>query len=187
MINTVLRAALLGSAMVLASVSADATVVTFDGLGISALPVSTGGLDFGTLGGSGFTSTWTSNSPNSNGTDNLIAGYGTGVTITKTGGGNFTLNSIQMSISWYNSNAVENILINGIGYSIFQALNTISLNLVNVSSVSITGISGGYWLADNVTYNASVVPIPAALPLLATGLAGVVALGRRRRANRKAA
>ena len=174
------------SAMVLASATmANASVLTFD----DVVPdfnnfgtYSYGGYDF--TNGGGFAAIWPGYSPNSNGTPNLIYGYpfGNSLTITKTGGGLFDFNSIEMAISWYDSNPAETISINGNPFALSQLLTTYNFNLLGVSSVSITGFDSGYWVADNINVNSvSAVPLPAALPLFLTGLAGVAALSRRRR------
>jgi hypothetical protein len=167
--------------------AADATVLTFDDY--SPAPdftyptvINYGGLTFTADPASvGVQSVWDSNSPNSNGTNNLIYGYGAGITITQTGGGVFDLLSLDMSISWYDANLTEDIFINGTLYTLGQGIASLTTNLLGVSSVTITGLSDGYWLADNIETSASAVPVPASLPLLLVALGGLGVAARRRK------
>ncbi|MFO1089663.1 MAG: VPLPA-CTERM sorting domain-containing protein [Hyphomicrobiales bacterium] len=52
-----------------------------------------------------------------------------------------------------------------------------TLVFINITPPSVTPPGGG------VNGNGAVIPIPAALPLFATGLAGLAYIGRRRKAN----
>lgn len=140
--------------------------------------VSYQGLDF--TSGSGIMYVWDPGSPNGNGTPSLIYAFGSPVTITKTGGGIFDLNSFDMTISWYDSNASEVILVNGNPITLIQGLQTYNLNLLGVTSVTVSELpsGSGYWLMDNVVYNTT--PEPGTLALLGSGvLAGVGALRRK--------
>ena len=171
------------------AVSAHASVVTFDSyspLNTLFSSTSDGGLDFA-ASSSGFAYVWDGNSPNSNGTPNLILGLGDSdtITITRSGGGVFDLNSIDFAISWFSTDASDTIFINGSPLVITSTLTTYGLNLVGVSSVTITGLSSdsGYWLADNIVYNAATsVPEPSSLALAALACAAMAC--RRRRMNR---
>ncbi len=159
---------------------AQAAVLTFDDANLYAYDqVQTyGGLSF-TKGGD-YLFFWDGSSPNGNGTRALIS-LGP-VTITRTGGGIFDLLSLQLALSFYIASASEEVTINGAPVTLTQGLTTFSPNLIGVSSVTITGLSGGYFLADNLEVELSAVPVPASLPLLAAGLAGLGLLRRRKSA-----
>jgi hypothetical protein len=112
---------------------------------------------------------------------------------------NFTLNSFYLTAAWNNG---LNVLIQGfddgnVVNSINLVVSTLSptlftLNWTGIDRILLTtsggtnvgyGGSGTHFAMDNLVVNASVsaVPVPAALPLLATGLGALVAAGRRRK------
>jgi hypothetical protein len=129
---------------------------------------------------------WDATSPNSNGTNNnIFAGFVPTdyEAITLAGGGVFSLTSLDMAISWYDSNPAEIITINGTPITITQTLTTYVLNLTNVTEVDISGVpsGAGYWLADNLTYSAAVPEPASATMLLGSCAVGMAAFGWKRR------
>lgn len=175
------------SVALLVSVAGAATV-DFDSytpLDACSSTISVGGLDFTGNGincSSNYMYVWDGSSPNGNGTPALIfAGFGTGATMTMslTGGGAFTLNSVDMTISWYDSNPSEMITANGNPIMLMQMLMTYSLNITG-TSITFTDVpsGSGYWLMDNVVYNTT--PEPGTIALLGSGmLAGIGFLRRK--------
>ena len=175
----------------LAATSVSAALVDFDDVVPDFLGTASfdnGGLTFSNSSSTAFMDVWDSTSPNSL-TNNLIfSDFGSGdeLTITRTGGGLFSLGSIDFAISWYSNALSDTIVVNGNALVIDTVLTTYNLNLINVSSVSIGGLStsgsdSGYWLADNINYSVAAIPLPAALPLLLLALGGLGVVARRRR------
>jgi hypothetical protein len=174
--------------LVVATISqASAATVTFDDAYANSIlyDVYSNGSSFSDLGltftnNGSYMYVWDSSSPNSNGTNNLIflgSGGSDYLTITKTGGGAFDLYKLDMSISWYDPNTTENILVNGSPITLIQGIQTYTLNLLGVTQVNITGVTG-YWLADNIKTNVA-APLPGSLLLLGSCLVGLIGLRRR--------
>ena len=189
-----------GLVLALANGSSQASVITFDDPNSNAIisqqftSFSVGGLTF-TQNGGGLTYVWNADSPNSNGTNNLISAFGSYLAITKTGGGLFDLSSLDLTISWYDSEPTESVLINATPFVLTQGMQTFNLGLTGVSQVNIADIgnNGGYWALDNITFNwitfnqipgapAASVPEPTSIWLLGLGFAGF-AFSRRKKAR----
>ncbi len=105
----------------------------------------------------------------------------------------FTLNSFYATAAWTNG---LQLFLEGIddGLVVFSTSLSLSNTLASLVTLNWSGIdtfrmrtSDNSQVAfDNVTVNVSSVPVPAALPLLATGIIGLGAAARRRN-KRKAA
>ncbi len=190
---TLLSIFLLSSIAVAGTVTFNSyTPLNMDSCGVT---ISSEGLNFGDASGNGCTPThlyvWDGGSPNGNGTDALIYGFGEdfGVTITATGGSTFTLNSVDMAISWYDENTSEVIpvtaFLNGGGtvteyITLVQGLQTYHFSFGDVTSVEFGGIADGYWLMDNVAFNNNAVPEPGSLLTFGSGLLGIAGVVRRK-------
>jgi PEP-CTERM motif len=185
------------SMALLASVAGAVPIVTFDSytpLDVCIPSASTGGLDFTSTSANicagDYMYVFDGTSPNGNGTPALIYGFRNAVAVTQTGGGAFTLSSVDMTISWYDVNPSEDITVvaNWAGggstsytLTLIQGLQTYALNYANVSSVDFYALpsGSGYWLMDNVNYGTA-TPEPGTLALLGSGvLTGLGVLRRR--------
>jgi len=166
---------IIGLCLYLFAVSATATVVTFDDVATDIpTPFVSGGLLFS--GETGETFAWnTTGSSSDNGTQALAIGFGSAVTVTRDGGGLFSLDSLDAGLSWYTAlssfevNVGSETITLGIGYSTYSFTS-----LTNISSLTITpGPTDGYIAIDNINWSdSSAVPEPGSLVLLGLGLAG---------------
>lgn len=176
--------AVIGVTAALISIPSQAnTVITFDDpasnaeVGLlfdSAIPGRgfshfTDGFTFTSRGG--FMIIQDGSTPNSNGTNSLtfnswipdswipVGGPYTGVDITRTGGGVFDLISIDMTISecFYDCSTPKTIFANGSPIVITEGMRTFTLELTDVSEVTISGSDSIRWALDNVV---AAVPVP---------------------------
>jgi hypothetical protein len=176
---------ILAALVVLASSAnvSSASVVTFEDQP-SGTPTTftSGGLTFTSPSGIGYV--WAAGSGKAdNGTNNLIIGYNSTITITKTGGGTFTLTQLDAGLSWYTGEDSYNLTVNGTDViTLGNTFKTYSFeDLTNVTSVILTStLNDGYLGVDNIVYEDDQVPEPANLLLLGIGTIGLVVTHRRK-------
>ena len=125
----------------------------------------------------------------------LFTNYGySSTTMTKIGGGAFTLNSIDVADIFNNGdggsylNYSYTLSDNSTGtgkfkVDVFKGYQTLVLNLANLTSFSFTPDIHLEWVQfDNVHVgDVAAVPLPAALPLFGAAIAGMSMVGRQRR------
>lgn len=193
---------LLGAICLLAlwTTLAGAATVTFDSYGSqdTCMPsIDSEGLSFSSAAvdcTNNYLYVWDNSSPHSNGTPALIYGFNGFVAVTQTGGGAFDLNSVEMTLSWYedafpSEDITATAHFQGGGTStmtltLLQGLQTYNLNFLDVTEVdfSATPSASGYWLMDNVNYNGvTTTPEPGSLVLLGVGILGGIGILRRKR------
>ncbi len=125
---------------------------------------------------------WDGNAWNSGGNPGLIYAYGPPMTVTLTAGGPFNLDSLDATLSFYNSDPSDTMSL--VGY--LQGGGTVSQDLTlvqglqnydlvgfsDVTSVSIGDVPN-YWLISSVTYSTSSTIPEGGASLLYLLLAGV--------------
>jgi hypothetical protein len=177
-----------------------ATVIDFESLPPFGSPNPVvAGLAFTSTG---FADVWINN-PNGNGTQSLINGYGP-LTIAPVGGGSFDLLRFDWTISWYNDDPQSDVTLTAhfaaggstsFTETLFQGLSTYTFNLFGLSSIVIDPLPDqspqspptgypGYWLMDNLVVDnvrTGVIPLPAGVWLLGSGLLALLGIQRRHR------
>lgn len=178
---------LLGSAiaalLLAAPLAAQAGLATFDDVtNTTPAPFSSGGLDFS----GGYSYVWSGPGYGAdNGTLNLISGFNDSFTITKTGGGTFTLDQLDAGLSWYTSQSSYDITVGTDTITLLPTFQTYTFSdLVNVSSVTVEFAPGdGYLSIDNIVWHdGSNVPEPASLMLVGAALLGLAAARKQKQA-----
>lgn len=176
---------------------ANATVVDFNVLDSTASYTfinsgyTEGGLTFASASGNmfhwGTTSSFDADKSGSTMSENYVNDP---ITVSKTGGGSFTLDSIDLAdvynsgssvgvaLSWTDATGAHSETLttdNKVG------LQTFELGLADVTSFSLSG--GNWFQMDNITYNATAaVPEAGSLGMMLAGLLVVGGLARRRKA-----
>ena len=206
-----------GALLLCAAGAAQADTVTFDdpaGVAqsfVATSPIVDQGLVFTYSDGLGYIWNGVEDPSEGNGTYNYIYGFGSGLTITRQGGGAFDLNSADFTLSWYTlalgnvgfdpltSLLSDTITVTGQtgggpviqNLTLGQGYQTYNLGLTGVTSVQVTANASGtgYWGMDNLQgRNFGAVPEPAAWTLMLVGFGGLGAsLRMARRRSAKAA
>lgn len=171
--------------------------------------ITSGQLTFTLASGTFFT--YTSHLGANNGTNALLAGeghyeyfpgttfdYGGGFSFKETGNSAFNLNSLDVGLSWSQFSTGGVVFtghqLNGGVLTQMLSLNKAYTNFVfgwtNLISVEVSGNSNfGYVAYDNINVapidgGANAVPVPAAVWLFGSALAGLAGLGRRKSSQR---
>ena len=147
--------ALAAAACLAAPLASMAAVVTFDSdpANHTATPFSSGGLHFTNSGSATFV--W--NGPGygaDNGTNSLISGFSDSVTITKDGGGTFSLLGFDAGLSWYTTLATLTLSVGSESIVLDPTYQTFNFSaFTNVSSVTVSYAPiDGYFAVDNIRW-----------------------------------
>ena len=188
-----------GCALLSAAIAAQAGIVNFDALASAGDGAAGDGITYSEAGLT-FTSTyaaanalyhWGTNSPyNADPTGaTLFQNYpGQGMVVTKTGGGEFFLDSFDLGDA-YNSGATGSIV-----FSYVDGTGTHNSTLLLDSMVGLQTFTFGfsvtsftltqdvpYFQLDNVNFDSTAVPEPGSLALVGLALAGLASTARRAR------
>lgn len=174
------RTAMLGF-LAMSSPATASTTITFDPSGVVngevGSPFSKDGLDFASTFYQGI---FNAGDNATNGTNYFIYGYSP-LTITKTGGGIFTLGNLDLGTSYYAAaNQDISYLLNLAGGGVSSGVLSLTGSFQNfsfnqsVSSVVFGGVNDGYVALDNLTFDvSSAVPEPSTWAFLLFGFAAI--------------
>lgn len=188
---------LMAAAVILASgATASATNVNFSSFSPTGTPlptISVDGFNFNDTSDIGYMGVFPG-SPNDSGAPLIFNPLGAGLVEVDEGGTPFTLNNLDMTLSWYDANPTDTVIVvgnvqgGGIDSTVLtlgQGLQEYDLNWTNLTAFGISGVVGGvnsYWALDNLDVNGGVVtPEPGTWLLMGSGLLGLALIAIRRR------
>ena len=187
----------IGSALAAFSGTAGAAIITFDSMGVQGSTTPNPGgfaldgytfsnnMDVVDVSSSG---NWWSNGVGANHSGKYAAlnDWGGDMFMTQVGGGTFSVENLSLN-GWQGSSyqtLVQGLYNGSVVASIITTIGSPWLNVAtNFSNIDTLRISGGIFLVDDISVNSgnpSAVPLPAALPLMLSGL-GILGFASRRR------
>lgn len=180
--------------------TASAATLTFDDIGVSGnyTPESNIGFTYNGFSFSLNTSvidlssngSWAQTGPAYSGNYAALNNWHGDIIVTKDGGGIFSFQDLYIR-SWYNSTNTSSASINGylnnssageVRFTMTNSWQNIQANFTAIDELHIKG--GNNFLMDNITVNStstSPVPEPTTMLLFGTGVAGLAAVGRKKR------